>query len=656
MGQYEVLKAAIEAVIKQNGNNEITGDILQSVLLSMVNSLGAGYQFIGVATMSTIPGTPDQNVFYIASTPGTYSNFGGLIVDDGEVAVFKWNGSWTKENTGAAPANKVAEQGIAISKRDNVVFDIAKSTFDVSQFGFIEDIIIINGDPKQQYSLYQVSATRASIKKNGVIIADNSALIDTPDNWHFLKGQSGGVEIIYIKYNPANVPSLINTGANVAVIRSDKVVSATLMNPERARENAANVFSDLTNFGLSKNALSLLIDEIFIYGYTVSDNLQIRMAKYENGRFDFRIQQGADKIFTIDTDAPKAAYLLFNGDKYCFVRFNTAIIQSLNVSLGSDATYYFSDNVFKRDAHPFAFSMVCNHRKAYKVFYSGDILLSYPFSSLELLDKDAPVHIETEESGGVGRIVFDPVLGKYIYEHRKYASKYNPSLNLKISTALRENFSGTDLIRIRGKVYVSKGDSPYPGSTIPLTFYWMKEGKYPTAADVEQFHVYNPIPNETWTDFSVSGQIGDIGAWPYNSFRAGITISTQDQYANSQVDKVVAVSDLRIEIINAEFNATYNAIEIVDNSVVNPLPNLETNVGKIDEASIGQLAVSAFRSVCRMARVYFSKIKSLVAETEILYLNENFRTPTKGKSALSVEDGVLYFYDKNGNKKTINME
>ena len=57
-----------------------------------------------------------------------------------------------------------------------------------------------------------------------------------------------------------------------------------------------------------------------------------------------------------------------------------------------------------------------------------------------------------------------------------------------------------------------------------------------------------------------------------------------------------------------------------------------------------------------MARVYFSKVKTLVSETEILYLNENFRTPTKGKSALFVEDGVLYFYDKNGNKKTINME
>lgn len=105
MGQYEILKAAIEAVIKENGSNEITGEILQSVLLSMINSLGAGYQFVGVATLTTNPGTPDQNIFYVASQVGTYSNFNGSVVNDGEVAIFKWNGAWSKESTGAANAS-----------------------------------------------------------------------------------------------------------------------------------------------------------------------------------------------------------------------------------------------------------------------------------------------------------------------------------------------------------------------------------------------------------------------------------------------------------------------------------------------------------------------------------------------------------------------
>lgn len=111
-GNYSVLKAAIEDNIKQNGMNAITGPVLQSALLAMINSLGANYQFAGVAVLTptpTQPGTPDQNVYYIASEPGTYSNFDGLVVADGEVAVFKWNGSWSKQTTGAATAAALAE-------------------------------------------------------------------------------------------------------------------------------------------------------------------------------------------------------------------------------------------------------------------------------------------------------------------------------------------------------------------------------------------------------------------------------------------------------------------------------------------------------------------------------------------------------------------
>ena len=94
MANYQTLKAAINAVIKANGNKEITGTVLNEVLLAMVNSLGAGYQFAGVATPSTNPGTPDQKVFYIASQAGTYTNFGGAVVSDC-IAIFEWNGIWT---------------------------------------------------------------------------------------------------------------------------------------------------------------------------------------------------------------------------------------------------------------------------------------------------------------------------------------------------------------------------------------------------------------------------------------------------------------------------------------------------------------------------------------------------------------------------------
>lgn len=100
MSQYATLKAAIEAVIHENGNNEITGDILQQTLVAMVNSLGAGFQFMGFATPSTNPGTPDQNVLYLAVAKGTYANFDGSELDGATIAAFKWNGAWEKQTLG----------------------------------------------------------------------------------------------------------------------------------------------------------------------------------------------------------------------------------------------------------------------------------------------------------------------------------------------------------------------------------------------------------------------------------------------------------------------------------------------------------------------------------------------------------------------------
>ena len=111
MANYATLKAAIAAVIKENGNNEITGNLLQQSLLAMVDSLGVGYQYVGIASPATNPGTPDQNVFYLASTAGTYVNFSGLVLANGEIAILKYNGAWSKDSTGAASLEKLNQLG-----------------------------------------------------------------------------------------------------------------------------------------------------------------------------------------------------------------------------------------------------------------------------------------------------------------------------------------------------------------------------------------------------------------------------------------------------------------------------------------------------------------------------------------------------------------
>lgn len=69
--EYNILKDSIKAVIKENGNGEITGQLLQDTLLAVVNSLGTGYQFMGLYTGDVDDlffTQPDQKVAYLFYT------------------------------------------------------------------------------------------------------------------------------------------------------------------------------------------------------------------------------------------------------------------------------------------------------------------------------------------------------------------------------------------------------------------------------------------------------------------------------------------------------------------------------------------------------------------------------------------------------------
>ena len=99
MADFNALEALINAYIKQNGVKAITGQVLNGVLRGMVSALGKGWTIAdGDATPTTDPGTMTGPVAYIAHTAGTYEHFGNLVVNDGEVALLKYNEqTWTKE-------------------------------------------------------------------------------------------------------------------------------------------------------------------------------------------------------------------------------------------------------------------------------------------------------------------------------------------------------------------------------------------------------------------------------------------------------------------------------------------------------------------------------------------------------------------------------
>lgn len=99
-----------------------------SALQSLIDNLNPGYQFMGVATPETNPGTPDQKVFYIAITAGTYNHFSSsIILAEGEIAVIKNEGNtWSKEHLTTTKIIEDYSNIIADSWEPNTLFKVGQ--------------------------------------------------------------------------------------------------------------------------------------------------------------------------------------------------------------------------------------------------------------------------------------------------------------------------------------------------------------------------------------------------------------------------------------------------------------------------------------------------------------------------------------------------
>ena len=193
MANYQLLKADIDEKVYQNGHQEITGENLNSVLNAMVTTLGAEYQFAGVATTATNPGTPDAKVFYIANGKGTYTNFGGIDVTEDEVVVLYWDTAWHKDATGIASQEKLTELELKVGSYGLNIFD---EVFELGDIGG-------NGQPVPSSTTlrtqnftpclsdwdYSISMDKAYIyyyKEDGTFISladlHNTPIFHTPNN------------------------------------------------------------------------------------------------------------------------------------------------------------------------------------------------------------------------------------------------------------------------------------------------------------------------------------------------------------------------------------------------------------------------------------------------------------------------------------------
>lgn len=86
---YDELKRNIADVVKPNGNQEITGQIMQDALFALIENLGEGWQFGGAVRPSDVPALgADVRAFYLAVEKGVYADFGGVEVTELSAIVY----------------------------------------------------------------------------------------------------------------------------------------------------------------------------------------------------------------------------------------------------------------------------------------------------------------------------------------------------------------------------------------------------------------------------------------------------------------------------------------------------------------------------------------------------------------------------------------
>lgn len=122
---YEQLTNAINANIRRNGVQAITGNLLNGILNAMVTNLTKGYQFGGVISPESEFTPDDRKHFFIAKTAGTYEDFGGFVLADNQIGIITYdNGEWDTTTipmgSGSVDAYTKAEADAKFATKDAV--------------------------------------------------------------------------------------------------------------------------------------------------------------------------------------------------------------------------------------------------------------------------------------------------------------------------------------------------------------------------------------------------------------------------------------------------------------------------------------------------------------------------------------------------------
>lgn len=180
MANFENLQQTITTAVYQNSDGDITGEALQLVLLTMLETMGRQSGFMGVATAETIPTElPDGKQFYVATEGGDYSAFGESYsaLEDG-LHLFYYD----DENEEWAYADLLVNVSSAISGKQDALTegDAVEITENNVLNVLYDNLTIMLGEDNKLY-----------VVVNGEVADGNSGLVTGGVVYTYIDGQLG---------------------------------------------------------------------------------------------------------------------------------------------------------------------------------------------------------------------------------------------------------------------------------------------------------------------------------------------------------------------------------------------------------------------------------------------------------------------------------
>ena len=353
MAAYDNLRAVIAANVFQNNENRVTADMVKTALDAVVAALAAGYIYKGVATPDTDPANPDGKMLYRASGPGTYTNFGGIVVNTDEVAIIAGSGtSWSKgvlfkiiDNLTTDDATKVlsAKQGKALNEKIDEVKGAAFPFVGSPDWNYNRAFreLFVSARGARDYSVYRIDRNVGGVWKvyftttesGSTYIGSISATSETPYLSGLLNDGTTRVEAIIDWSVIANGTSEIQQYAAVlSDLCYDKKYSPSLQAIENAGgiANLVDILTEKTEVAITStdevdggyiNASRVLkqtttTTKVQLFPVTAGDRLHIvnatiQEATYKSVAFKSGAKPAVNDSFTTalgDVSAPLDTY------------------------------------------------------------------------------------------------------------------------------------------------------------------------------------------------------------------------------------------------------------------------------------------------------------------------------------------------------------